>query len=134
MYNRDSIESDGMLNGATMNDRSTHAASMSRINVASWPLAALPPAGPLPLIRLASRCGSRSSSLPCSVPALAVKHRVALPARAYVAAMPLFPESWSALQAADVAPLSALFEQEPERAERLSLAVAGITFDFAKTT
>ena len=47
--------------------------------------------------------------------------------------MPLSPESWSSLQAADVASLPALFENEPDRAARLSLAVAGITFDFAKT-
>mgnify|MGYP002777014930 CR=1 FL=1 len=38
-----------------------------------------------------------------------------------------------ALKALDLRPLSALFEDEPDRAERLSLEVAGILFDFSKT-
>ncbi|HVF82880.1 MAG TPA: glucose-6-phosphate isomerase, partial [Sphingomicrobium sp.] len=47
--------------------------------------------------------------------------------------MPISPEQWTALEGASITPLAQLFADDPDRAERLSVDVAGITFDFAKT-
>ncbi len=47
--------------------------------------------------------------------------------------MPFSPQQWIALEDAAALPLVQLFSEDPARAERLSVEVAGITFDFAKT-
>ena len=47
--------------------------------------------------------------------------------------MPFSTQQWAALHAAAVVPLSQLFAEDADRAERLSVDVAGISFDFAKT-
>jgi glucose-6-phosphate isomerase len=47
--------------------------------------------------------------------------------------MPLSEALWPAITQADVTPIATLFEQDPERAGRLSHDVAGIRFDLSKT-
>jgi glucose-6-phosphate isomerase len=42
-------------------------------------------------------------------------------------------DDWGAIDAHEIAPLSALFAADPERAERLSIDVAGLHFDWSKT-
>jgi glucose-6-phosphate isomerase len=42
-------------------------------------------------------------------------------------------EAWAAVERAAVAPLAELFAAEPDRLQRLTVEVAGIRFDFAKT-
>ncbi|MFL6846530.1 MAG: glucose-6-phosphate isomerase [Allosphingosinicella sp.] len=41
--------------------------------------------------------------------------------------------AWAAIESAEARPLARLFEAEPERVSRLSVDVAGLHFDFAKT-
>ena len=47
--------------------------------------------------------------------------------------MPLSEALWSAFTQAEITPIAQLFEQDPERTRRLSVEVAGIRFDLAKT-
>jgi glucose-6-phosphate isomerase len=42
-------------------------------------------------------------------------------------------DPWAAIDAQDVAPLSTLFEADPDRVERMAIDVAGIRFDWSKT-
>ncbi len=53
--------------------------------------------------------------------------------RDYVPAMPLSDAQWSGLTQAGAPPLLSLFEQEPDRLQRLTLEVAGLRFDMSKT-